>query len=143
MWIKSQTTGTQNLTFFYKKHTIYIILNLEILTWEDNLMAKREYEWFLKPTGNVAHTNEVLSRNISEENAMQDVLCQDGKKRDLWRCPSGIVFMLWRSRSNLKITFRIFSRELPNGKIRDCTFLFKNENGGKNKKKKRRSYAKF
>lgn len=106
-------------------------------------MAKREYEWFLEPTGNVSFTNEVLGKNLGEENAMEGVLCQDGKKRNLWRCPSGMVIMLWRSRSNLKITFRIFSKALPNGQVRECTFLFKNDSGGKSKKKKRRSYAKF
>jgi len=105
-------------------------------------MTKRSYEWFLEPRNN--HSNEVISRNIAEENFSENVICADGQSRNLWRCPSGMVFMLWRSRSNLKITFRIFVRQLPNGKIRNCTFLFKNEKSGKiRKKQKGKSYAKF
>lgn len=104
-------------------------------------MAKREHEWFLEPRD--SHTNEVISKNVGEENILQNVVCADGQKHNLWRCPSGMVTMLWRSRGNLKIRFQIFSRELPNGKIRNCTLIFKNESGGKTRKKRRRkNYAK-
>ena len=104
-------------------------------------MAKREYEWFLEPKD--SYTNEVILKNIDDENASLDVVCEDGERRNLWRCPSGKVFMLWRSRSDLQIRFRIFSRELPNGKIKDCTFLFRNERGTGRKRPKRKSYARF
>ena len=107
-------------------------------------MAKREYEWYILPTGNIAHTNKVLANNLPEENAMKDMLCQDGKTRDLWLCPSGKIIMFWRSRVDLGITFRIFSKALPNGKIRDCTLLFKNDRGsGKKYKKGRKKVGKF
>jgi len=99
---------------------------------------KREHEWFLEPRD--SHTNEVLSRNLSAEDFSEAMLCSDGKTRPLWRCPSGLVFFLWRSRQNLKIRFSIFSQE-GKGKIRRCTFLFKNESGGK--RKKRKSHARF
>lgn len=99
-------------------------------------MAKpREYTWYLEPKGNVAHSNEILGKNIGEENALQDVLCADGKLHNLWRCPSGLVFMLWNSRKNFsmfgkKFAIRIFCRE-GNGKIRDVTGLYRNQHAKK------------
>ena len=105
-------------------------------------MAKRTYEWFLEPKD--SHTNEVISKNVGEENILRDAICADGQRRNLWRCSSGLFFMLWRSRSNLKIRFRIFNREGNNGQIRNCTLLFKNESGGGIRKRpKRRFYGKF
>lgn len=101
------------------------------------MAKKREYEWFLEPCCDVAYTNNILSKNIEEENALQDVPCQDGKIRNLWRCPSGMLFMIWRSRGNFGKEFKvkIFCRE-KNGKARNVTFLFKNENKGKKRKRK-------
>jgi hypothetical protein len=115
-------------------------LNLEILKRRSKPVGKRIYEWFLEP--NDSHTNEVISRNVGAENIMEDVLCADNQRRNLWRCPSKKVFMLWRSRSDLRIKFRIFSRELPNGGIRDCTIAFKNEPGKKAKKRRKNAKAK-
>lgn len=103
------------------------------------MAKKREYEWFLEPCGDVAYSNEILSRNIgSEENALKDVPCSDGVSRNLWRCPTGLVFMLWRSRGNFgtKFKMKIFCRE-GKGQIRNVTFLFKNERGGIKRKKVR------
>ena len=100
-------------------------------------MAKREYEWFLEPQD--SYTNEVISKNVGEENFSGDVVCADGQRRNLWQCPSGLLAMLWRSRNNLDIRFRIFGRE-GNGKIRNCTFLFKSGSGGRRKKLKRKSH---
>jgi hypothetical protein len=102
-------------------------------------MAKREYEWYLFPTGNVARSNRVIASNLPEENVVIEVFCQDGKKRNLWKCPSGMVMMLWRSRRDLNITFKIFCKALPNGQIRDCTFLFKNDSGSRKKFKPKKS----
>jgi hypothetical protein len=56
---------------------------------------KREYTWYLEPSGNVAHSNEVISKNVNREDALQDALCADGKKRNLWRCSSALAYMLW------------------------------------------------
>ena len=106
------------------------------------MTKKREHEWFLEPCGDVAYSNEILAKNIgSEENALQDVLCADGIKRNFWRCPSGLLFMIWRSRKGFGNRFRIkiFCRE-GKGKVRNVTFLFKNESG-KPKKKKRKKIS--
>ena len=105
------------------------------------MAKKREHEWFLEPCGDVSRSNEIISRNVGSEEALQDVLCADGIKRNLWRCPSALIFMLWRSRQNFGKGFRIkiFCHE-GNGKVRNVTFLFKNENGGKKRKKRKEMY---
>jgi hypothetical protein len=104
---------------------------------------KREYEWYLFSTGNVARTNRILANNLPEENTRQDVLCQDGKVRNLWQCPSGMVMMFWRSRVDLGITFKIFCKALPNGKVRDCTVLFKKDRGSGKRTKQKRKHSKI
>ena len=106
-------------------------------------MTQRTYDWFLEPKD--SYTNEVISKNVDEENTLINVVCADGQKHNLWQCSSGMRDMLWFSRSNLNIKFRIFGREGKNGKIKDLTFLFKNESGGKKKKQKqnRRIYGRF
>lgn len=101
---------------------------------------KREYTWYIEPRGNIAHSNEVISKNINEEDALQDVVCGDGKRRNLWRCSSAMIYMLWRSRVGLKISFRIFCQE-GKGTIADKTHLFKNDRGSG--KKRRKSHARF
>ncbi len=64
-------------------------------------MAKQSYQWFLEPRN--SHTNEVLSNALDgQENFYNNISCADGKRRNLWLCPSGLVFMFWRSRSNSK-----------------------------------------
>ncbi len=103
------------------------------------MTKQREYNWFIEPRGNVAHTNEVISNNVDSENAMSGVLCADGKKHNLWRCPSGLILFLWRSRVGLKISFKVFCQSGKNGKIRDVTLLYKNDRGSpkRNRRKKK------
>ncbi|OGZ83665.1 MAG: hypothetical protein A2401_00425 [Candidatus Staskawiczbacteria bacterium RIFOXYC1_FULL_38_18] len=84
------------------------------------MAKKREYTWYLEPRGDVARSNEVLGKNLGEENAFQGVECADGVRRNLWRCPSAMVFMLWSSRKTLRIVFGIFCQE-GKGKIRRAT----------------------
>lgn len=98
-------------------------------------MARKErtYTWYLEPKGDIARTNEVLARNIGEENALEGVICADRQQRNLWRCPSGMVFMLWNSRQTLRISFGIFCQE-GNGKIRRATRWYAGGNRLKNKK---------
>ncbi len=105
-------------------------------------MAERIYEYFLEPKND--RTKRIISLNVPEGSLPEYIVCADGQTRNLWKCPSGLVFELWRNRSNMKIKFRIFNREGNNGQLRNCTFLFKNDSGGKKRKKqKRRNYGKF
>ncbi len=95
-------------------------------------MAKaRIYAWFVEPSD--SHTNEVFSREISEENLNRDIVCEDRRRRTLWACDNQTVSMFWRSRQDLKIRFKIFCQE-GNGKIRECTFLFFKRQGAKKQK---------
>lgn len=101
----------------------------------------REYIWYLEPRGDIAYSNEVLGKNIDEENASTRI-CADGEHHNLWQCPSVLVFMLWRSRTGLsklgrKFAVRIFCQE-GEGKIRDVTRIFKNERGSPKKKGKKK-----
>ncbi len=96
-------------------------------------MSFSGYTWYIEPQD--SHTNEVMASNLDEENALRDVLCADDRRHNLWQCPSGILFMLVRSRIDMNIKFKIFGRQ-GNGKIRDKTFLFKHESGIRRKKRK-------
>jgi len=86
------------------------------------MARQRQYTYYFEPRGNYAYSNEILAKNIDGENALQEVPCSDGKKRNLWRCPAGMAFTLWASRHNWGKDFRIrvFCQE-GKGKIRDIT----------------------
>jgi len=100
------------------------------------------YTWFLKPVKRgFAHTNEVVSKVLasvtdtsSDHNAGTDIfmgnVCADGKRHNLYRCPSGLLFMLWSSRDTLKINFRVFCQE-GKGKIRDKTRWYRHSTQGR------------
>ncbi len=42
--------------------------------------------WFVEPS--TPQDNNIIGRNISEENAHPGILCADGERRDLWECPN-------------------------------------------------------
>lgn len=103
------------------------------------MTRNRKCIWYLEPRGNVAYSNEVLGKNIGEENASTKI-CEDEKPHNLWQCPSAQLFMIWRSRTGLsmlgkKFAVGIFCQE-GNGKIRDVTRIFKNERGSPRKRRK-------
>ena len=114
--------------------------------------APRKHTWYLEPRD--SRTNEVFARTLAsstqggdlgfEESLLKDVLCADDKRHTLWRFPSGLVFMLQRSRSDMRIKFRIWCQE-GNGKICNKTRWLSKERGtGRKKGKARRpSHAKF
>ncbi len=99
-------------------------------------MAKKRHEWFIWPKN--GHANEVIARmaqngdNRFEEGTLTDAMCEDGKKRNLWRTSEDNAWFLWRSRIDLK--FEIFNR-LGNGKIRNVTFLFRRDRRSPKKSK--------
>ena len=85
-------------------------------------MTERKYIWLIEPLD--SHTNEVISREVPEENFSRGVICEDGIPHNLWGCDYRIVATLIRSKRDLGLKFRIFNR-CGNGKIRECAFLFK------------------
>lgn len=102
-------------------------------------MAKKRERiitYYLQALGDVAYTNRILSQNIEEEDACQLLLCKDGVRRDLWRCPSGKVLMIWCSRHNFadggNFKIKVFSQE-GKGQIRDITEWYKKRHEPKQK----------
>jgi hypothetical protein len=85
----------------------------------------RTYTWFVEPLD--AYTNEVLARELPEENFCRDMLCEDERGRDLWECKSSFVSFLRRSQKNLHVRFKVYVREGQHGKIRLANFLDKNK----------------
>ncbi len=70
------------------------------------------YTWYFFPKDD--HTNEVFARSLPAENALVGQKCEDGKKRDLWRCDYGFVARIKGSNS---LRYDVFRQE-GNGKIR-------------------------
>lgn len=74
-----------------------------------------EYEWFVEPLD--AHTNGVFAETIGDDTNYSEETNQ-------WRCSWKLVYAFQRARQSKNLRFRIFSRA-NNGKIRECTFLYK------------------
>jgi hypothetical protein len=67
---------------------------------------------------NDAYTNEVISHLLPAENAAEGVLCEDGKKRPLWRCDEySQVMVLCHNRRQARLVFKVFKQD-GNGPIR-------------------------
>jgi len=81
----------------------------------------KQYTWFIEPldyTTNVLVFNEVGDGNFSD-----NVLCADGQKHNLYKCPRKTVYSLCKSKTMLNLKFNIFIRE-GNGKIRQNKLLY-------------------
>ena len=87
------------------------------------MRKKRNYSWFIEPRD--SHTNEVLARELTEDDFKKGVLCVDGR-HNLWQCPWDFVRNLIKSRKTLKVNFKVFNQQ-GNGAIRECMFLKKKE----------------
>lgn len=93
------------------------------------MALSRSYTWFIEPLD--SHTNEVLARELPEENFCRNMLCEDGKERDLWECKSQFVSYLRKSAKCLHIRFKVYVRESRYGKIRLADFLDKKKKPAK------------
>lgn len=76
--------------------------------------------WYVEATG---HTNEVIARELPEENAHKDVLCQDGEKRDFWECDYAFITKLVKNETVGQLQFRVFYREGRHGPAKPWPFL--------------------
>ncbi len=79
-----------------------------------------EHNWFVEPLD--AYTNEVISKEITEENFQKEMICSDGKKRNLWQCSGLFVSLLKRNEQQNNLKFKIFVQQ-GKGKIREANFL--------------------
>ena len=88
----------------------------------------RNYEWFVWPKN--SHTNNVIVGMLrdgeqgSEENTLSNVLCEDGKLRNLWAVSQVEARFCWNSKDDKHLKLEIFNRRGSRGKIRNVTFLF-------------------
>ena len=76
---------------------------------------KRFFHYFIEPLD--AYSNEVLAKNLSGENAQENILCSDGSRHDVWQCEYRKLVQFRRSESFLKCCFRFWWQE-NNGSIR-------------------------
>jgi hypothetical protein len=80
-------------------------------------MAHRRYTWFIDTKGDPG-TNRLASQNLGEEDECRGQLCEDGKSRDLWRCPSReFVHNFQRTADVNKYSYNIYVREGDHGLI--------------------------
>lgn len=86
------------------------------------MTQERKYKWFIEPLNDL--TNNAVAEFLQTDNIHYEVLCGDGKKRNLWGCSVSNVLHLWRSRSD-EIVFNVFCQE-GNGKIRNVNRVVRN-----------------
>jgi len=78
--------------------------------------------WFIEPLD--SNTNIAFDQQISDDNFTAGVLCEDGKRHNLWECPFWLLASFQRSSRTMGLQFRIFNR-FGNGQIRECEFLYR------------------
>lgn len=90
-------------------------------------MRKQDYVWFIAPQD--ARTNEIIFKELQlpEHSTQQELVCKDGKKRNMWECSYEAVNKLIQSRRQLKLRFRIFNQRGRYGQIREWTFFKKRQ----------------
>ena len=71
------------------------------------------------------HTNEVIASKLPAENLHKDVLCIDGRKRDLWQCEYQFITELKKNRKSGQLEFNVWYREGQYGPVRKWPFLKK------------------
>ena len=65
--------------------------------------------WWVHPAE--GHTNEVIALHLrldAAEHAHEDVLCADGKRRNLWSCPNAKITMLRNSQAHVQAKFKVY-----------------------------------
>lgn len=86
-------------------------------------MKERSYRWYVEPLD--SHTNEVIGRYDrfhDEIFCLFGVICDDGKKHDLWECESrSTLTKIENSKRELNLHFSIWVQEGRHGVIRRWT----------------------
>lgn len=80
-----------------------------------------QYDWFVEPLSDL--TNEYISRELPAENAERGVLCNDGKRRDMWLCKYKFISFLKRSLLGPTLRYNVFIRTGEKGLVRPATFI--------------------
>ena len=75
----------------------------------------RETFWFIGDFDQ--RTNETLSQLIPAENCQSQVLCQDGKKRDLWQTDYATITRFKKAKASAYLVFEVFKRDGQYGPV--------------------------
>ncbi len=82
-------------------------------------MSRKTY-WYIGDFD--SHTNEVIAQLLPNENCYSPVLCQDGKKRDLWQTDYATITKLKKSIRWAHLVFTIFKRDGEYGPVKKYDF---------------------
>lgn len=72
-------------------------------------MTTAKITWYIFPKH--GHTAQVLGREVGEEDLCPQMLCADGKRRDLYRCAWAFVEKALNSASEHELTFTVWKQE--------------------------------
>ena len=87
------------------------------------LDSKRDYVWLIDPRGDDV-ANEMLGKSLGDENAYTEQLCQDGRKRDMYRCPDHeFVANFERAAERKKLRYQVYVRVGRNSPARPWGFV--------------------
>ena len=81
--------------------------------------------WYIYTGGDQLANNIINdSGKIGQEDECPDMLCEDGKRRDLYRCPDHqYIVEFGRTTASISpVSFKIFVQQGVNGKIREWKF---------------------
>lgn len=76
-------------------------------------MEKGQVKWYAHPIGDVVHANEVIAMRLHEfaivEPAKSEMLCADGKERNLWEMPNyETLKKFWDAQRALQFQIEMF-----------------------------------
>lgn len=81
----------------------------------------QRYQWFVEPLTDL--TNEYISRELPAESAERGVMCQDGRKRNLWRCEWRFISNMLHSSLGRALKYTVFIRAGERGVVREASFI--------------------
>jgi hypothetical protein len=85
-------------------------------------MKKKQTTWYIFT--NDSYTNEVISRELPEENAYNEVLCSDKIRRMLWQCDDSFVIKMDKNKEQKNLDFTVFKKDGKDGDIKEVAQKF-------------------
>lgn len=94
--------------------------------------------WYVEPLD--AHSNEVISRTLSADNAAALLPCESGKGRNLWFCDYAFAKKMQQDQIQLQVRVRIWRRR-GSGKIEKAPNFSKLKKGAKKKRTSTKTHS--
>ncbi|MEK7653275.1 MAG: hypothetical protein AAB358_02245 [Patescibacteria group bacterium] len=69
----------------------------------------REYAWYLEALD--ADSNEIIAKNLGDDQSCGEYTCADLQRRQLFRCDSKFVAKIRMSRAKFNLHFKVFVQE--------------------------------